>query len=140
MITAQPGDLSTCSGGSAAFSVSSVGAGPVTYLWRKDSTDIDPIASPSAATPNLVIASVSTPNIGVYDCVLTNACGSLTSDPATLTVCSTDFDCDGFVTGDDFDSYVAAFELGDISSDFDGDGFVTGDDFDAFVAAFEAGC
>ena len=25
-------------------------------------------------------------------------------------------------------------------SDFDGDGFVTGDDFDAYVAAFEAGC
>ena len=26
------------------------------------------------------------------------------------------------------------------SSDFDGDGFVTGDDFDAYVLAFEAGC
>lgn len=54
--------------------------------------------------------------------------------------CATDFDGDDFQTGDDFDAYVAAFELGDISADFDGDGFTTGDDFDKFVAAFEKGC
>lgn len=54
--------------------------------------------------------------------------------------CASDFDWDGFVTGDDFDSYVAAFEAGSPAADFDGDGFVTGDDFDAYVAAFEAGC
>lgn len=54
--------------------------------------------------------------------------------------CPADFDGDGFLTGDDFDVYVAAFEAGSIDADFDGDGFVTGDDFDAFVIAFEAGC
>ncbi len=54
--------------------------------------------------------------------------------------CASDFDGDGFVTGDDFDAYVAAFEGGGLEADFDGDGFVTGDDFDAFVAAFESGC
>ncbi len=54
--------------------------------------------------------------------------------------CASDFDGDGFPTGDDFDAYVTAFEAGDISSDFDGDGFVTGDDFDKFVVAFEKGC
>ncbi len=54
--------------------------------------------------------------------------------------CGSDFDQDGFVTGDDFDAYVDAFEIGDISADFIEDGFVTGDDFDAFVQAFERGC
>lgn len=54
--------------------------------------------------------------------------------------CLADFDQDGFVTGDDFDLYAAAFEAGGVSADFNGDGFVTGDDFDAFVLAFEAGC
>lgn len=54
--------------------------------------------------------------------------------------CPADYDQDGFVTGDDFDAYVADFEAGNIEADFDGDGFVTGDDFDAFVIAFEAGC
>lgn len=54
--------------------------------------------------------------------------------------CPADFNGDGFVSGDDFDQYVAAFELGDASADFNCDGFVSGDDFDAFVAAFELGC
>ena len=54
--------------------------------------------------------------------------------------CRADFDGDGFVTGLDFDAFVAAFEAGDPSSDFDGDGFVTGLDFDAYVAEFEEGC
>lgn len=57
------------------------------------------------------------------------------------TACSAaDFDADGFLTGDDYDAYVTAFELGDSTSDFDGDGFVTGDDFDAFLVQFQAGC
>jgi len=54
--------------------------------------------------------------------------------------CAADFDGDGFLTGDDFDLYVAAFEAGLPTSDYDGDGFVTGDDFDLYVTAFEAGC
>lgn len=50
-----------------------------------------------------------------------------------------DFDGDGFITGDDFDAYVAEFEAGNATADFDHDCFVTGDDFDAFVIAFEIG-
>jgi len=54
--------------------------------------------------------------------------------------CPADYDGDGFVTGEDFDAFVAAFENGDITADFNGDGFVTGEDFDAYVVAFESGC
>ncbi len=54
--------------------------------------------------------------------------------------CPSDFDGDGFVTGDDFDAYVSAFEAGVLAADFNGDTFVTGDDFDAYVVAFESGC
>ncbi len=54
--------------------------------------------------------------------------------------CPADFNHDGFVTGDDFDSFSLAFIAGDLAADFDHNGFVTGDDFDAYVAAFEAGC
>jgi len=54
--------------------------------------------------------------------------------------CPADFNRDGFVTGEDFDGYVAAFEAGTTDADFNGDGFVNADDFDAFVDAFEAGC
>jgi len=62
------------------------------------------------------------------------------ADGPTRCDCPADFDGDGFVTGDDFDAYVAQFELGNAAADFNGDGFVTGEDFDAFVAAFETGC
>ncbi len=51
-----------------------------------------------------------------------------------------DFNGDGFVTGEDFDAFVSAFELGSITADFNKDGFVTGEDFDAYVEAFQAGC
>lgn len=54
--------------------------------------------------------------------------------------CPADFDRDAFVTGDDFDGFVAAFEAGTPAADFDRDGFVTGDDFDHYVVAFENGC
>jgi len=54
--------------------------------------------------------------------------------------CRADFDNNGFVTGDDFDEYVAAFESGSIDADVDFNGFVNGDDFDAFVSEFVSGC
>ncbi len=54
--------------------------------------------------------------------------------------CPSDYNLDGFVSGDDFDAYLDAFYLGLPEADFDGNGFVTGDDFDGYTAAFEAGC
>lgn len=60
-------------------------------------------------------------------------------DSADMT-CRTDFNGDGFVTGDDYDSFVDAFVAGDATADYNEDGFVTGDDFDAYVDLFVAGC
>lgn len=54
--------------------------------------------------------------------------------------CAVDFDGDGFLTGQDFDLFVQAFEYGDPSADFDQNGFISGPDFDLYVVAFEAGC
>ena len=98
------------------------------------------MANPSATQSVLVIAAVQLGDLGEYQCVIMNGCGSVRSQAALLQVCQGDINCDGFVNGDDFDGYVAAFEAGTTDADFNGDGFVTGDDFDAFVDAFEAGC
>jgi len=54
--------------------------------------------------------------------------------------CPADFNSDGFLTFEDFDDFVAAFNSGQATSDFNNDGFITFEDFDAFVAAFSAGC
>ncbi len=54
--------------------------------------------------------------------------------------CPADVNSDGYVNGEDFDEFVAAFEWGDPFADFDGNSFVNGVDFDGFVEAFVAGC
>ena len=54
--------------------------------------------------------------------------------------CDGDFNGDAFLTFEDFDAFVGAFESGFASADFNSDGFLTFEDFDAFVASFEAGC
>lgn len=95
---------------------------------------------PTSRAATLLIENATAEHAGDYRCVATDVCGSVTSDPVTLTICTADFDGDGFVTGLDFDLYVAAFENGDTNADFDGDGFITGVDFDLYVQAFEAGC
>jgi hypothetical protein len=51
-----------------------------------------------------------------------------------------DFNGDGFLTFEDFDDFVTAFEAGKPSTDYNNDGFLTFEDFDAFVVAFQQGC
>ena len=54
--------------------------------------------------------------------------------------CPADFNGDGFVNGDDYDSFAELFDIADPGADFNGDGFVNGDDYDAFASAFDGGC
>ncbi|MDX2118747.1 MAG: immunoglobulin domain-containing protein [Planctomycetota bacterium] len=73
-------------------------------------------------------------------CVVSNLCGSVTSNSILLSSCAADYNADGFLTFEDFDDFVNDFESGVPAADFNADGFLTFEDFDAFVAAFEAGC
>lgn len=65
-------------------------------------------------------------------------------DPADDTpeypVCVADFNCDGFVNGDDYDLFASEFDAAHHVSDMNFDGFVNGDDYDIFASHFEAGC
>jgi len=54
--------------------------------------------------------------------------------------CGADINGDGFVTGEDFDTYIEWFVEGRPEADYNNDGFVTGEDFDEFVEAFVGGC
>ncbi len=153
-----PSSLMLCPSGDAAFHVTAVGTAPFTYRWqieappRGSETWIDisdgplPLVTGSAAivsgatTTDLAVHDIDQPAALRYRCRVANTCGTTTSTEATLDLCAADFDCNGFVTGDDYDTYVQAFVAGDSSTDYDGNGFVTGDDYDAFVAAFVEGC
>ncbi|MEE8599927.1 immunoglobulin domain-containing protein, partial [Euzebya tangerina] len=79
-ITQQPGDVDTCEGASATFTVAADGE-ELSYQWRKGGQDI-----PGATEPSYTIDPVSDADEGTYDVVVTNPCDSLVSDSAELTV------------------------------------------------------
>lgn len=104
-------------------------------LYRRSNVD-QAYAPNSAGLPDVALGA-----LGLADLLVPGSVGVvLTGGYPSCASCPADFDGDGFVTGEDFDGFVVAFEAGVASADFDGDGFVTGEDFDGFVAAFEMGC
>jgi len=80
-ITQQPTDQAACIDGPVTFQVTAVGSTPLSYQWRKDGVDID-----GATQSSYTIDAVSAEDAGEYDVVVSNPCGSQTSEPATLTV------------------------------------------------------
>jgi hypothetical protein len=80
-ILQQPQSHSVCRGDSVTFSVTAAGPEPLSYQWRKDGEPID-----GATETSYVISSAEQRSAGSYDVVVTNPCGSITSDPAMLTV------------------------------------------------------
>jgi len=128
---------------SATFSVTATGSPTLTYQWRRNAVNlVDGGAISGAQTATLTLNPADLADNGTtIDCVVTNGCGSATSAGAAYSVfCPSDFNMDGFVSGDDYDAFVIAFEAGDPSADFNNDSFTSGDDFDAFVIAFEGAC
>ena len=81
IITAQPASLTVSTGSTAGFSVTAIGAPPLSYQWRFNGTDI-------LDATNVIYAmnAVTTNDVGSYVVVVTNAYGSITSAPAILTV------------------------------------------------------
>jgi hypothetical protein len=81
-ITTQPANQTVAVGQSATFGAVATGTGPLTYQWSKDGTPIAGATSSTYTTP----ASAATDSGSVYTLMVTNAEGSVTSMPATLTV------------------------------------------------------
>jgi len=85
-ISADPVSQTLYAGRTATFTVSAVGTSPQ-YRWRKDNVPLtDGGGISGATTPTLTIANVSAVNQGIYEVLITNRVGSITSAPASLTV------------------------------------------------------
>jgi len=80
-ITTQPNPQTTVVGGSATFTVTAEGDGPLTYQWFQDDVEVD-----GATGATLTIPSVSGTDAGSYYVVVTNNVGSTTSNEAALVV------------------------------------------------------
>jgi hypothetical protein len=156
-IEIHPVTRQVCSSQDATFSVSATGTGPFTYQWQwrsapgrawiglEEGLNQDPgfgqVQVRGTNTIPLMVHSHGTG--GNFRVVVTNICNSVTSNPANLTICAADFNCDGFLDFFDYDAFVECFETevcGVGSADFNGDGFVDFFDYDDFVLAFETGC
>lgn len=86
-IITNPVPQTICSGGNASFSVTvtSVVNDPLpTYQWKLNNVNINIALNPSAATPTLNVTGALTG--GIYNCVVTNSCGYVTSTSAELTI------------------------------------------------------
>lgn len=83
-ITLHPTTQSTCTGLGIALTVAATGNAPLSYQWYRGVTLLT-----GATSPLLSINPVTAGDAGSYTCVVSNGCGSVTSNPAVLTVTNT---------------------------------------------------
>ncbi|MDB6021665.1 MAG: hypothetical protein JWQ04_1522, partial [Pedosphaera sp.] len=82
LITSQPANYSTTNGGSASFSVTADSVHALSYQWLQNS-----LVLANATNALLTLNNLTTDTNGyIYQCVVTNQYGSVTSAPALLTV------------------------------------------------------
>ncbi len=80
-ITVQPQSLTVACQTNATFTVAATGDTPLSYQWRKETSIIA-----GATTSSLTISNVQCADQANYSVIVSNAAGSLTSDPAALTL------------------------------------------------------
>jgi hypothetical protein len=81
-ITNQPAPLTVVnSGHSASFVVAAAGWPALAYQWRFNGANLS-----GATNAGLIFKNVFPPNAGIYSVAITNVYGSVTSNPALLTV------------------------------------------------------
>lgn len=81
-ITGQPQSQTVPAGQAATFSVTATGTAPLAYQWTRNGASISGATSASYTTP----ATAASDSGAQFRAVVSNPAGSVTSDPATLTV------------------------------------------------------
>ncbi len=81
IITDHPDPVGSCEGGIAIFRVEAEGTGPLEYRWFKDGQIIF-----GSTTSTYTIFPVELADAGVYTVTVIGACGSVTSNPAPLSI------------------------------------------------------
>ncbi len=81
IIVNQPQDATVHAGGGANFAVVSLGAGVLSYQWRKNGNPLS-----GATTSTLVLTSIQVADAGVYSVAVSNAGGTTLSRDAVLAV------------------------------------------------------
>jgi|GEM_PF-1407407 len=130
-ITEHPTNVTVLQGGTAAFSVTATGAGPISYQWAFNSVNI-----PGATAATLTLNNVTTNQAGTYLVRVTNPGGTVNSSNATLTVTSTNVSIGGLLAHWRFDEPPGATVAADVTGNFPGTNSPNGA---AFVTGGRAG-
>ena len=80
-ITSQPTNVTVNIGDTATLNVTATGVAPLNYQWLKDG-----IALPNATNVTVLITNIQPPRIGNYTVTISDQRGSVTSDPASLSI------------------------------------------------------
>jgi len=162
-LSQQPASQSVCSSGAGTFSIATGGGtAPFTYTWQVQdgaawvNLNTSPVAlscggsavASSPASSQTTISVESCPGVTAYQvrCVVSNDCGGVSSDAATLTICYANCDCSTgapALTASDFSCFLSRFRAGDPYANCDGSTgtpSLTAVDFSCFLNAFRAGC
>jgi hypothetical protein len=135
-IIEQPEDASVCEGAGVALSVVADGD-LLTYQWRHDGEPI-----PGADDTSYTIEDASPEDAGEYDVIVSNVCGDVASQPATVAIGACEADLTGDCTLDLFDflEFVNLFNSADPKADCDTSGALDLFDFLCYTNEFNAGC
>lgn len=149
-INSQPGSVSVGAGANVNFTVGVTGSAPLSYQWKKNGSNLSDGGNISGATTaTLTLTSVTAGDNGSYSCDITNPCGTVASDSATLTVtggggCTGDFNGDGVRDLVDLTTLLANFGTPSGATpamgDMDLDGDIDLGDLTAFLALFGVAC
>lgn len=162
-VTTPPDPLTVCADEPVSFSVIPGGTGPLSYHWQVRTApdtfiDLSEGALEGVGTvtgtqlASLSIADLVPGAAASFRCTITNACGTIASPSADLTVrseidsvctgcpeCAADYDMNGGVDGADLGAFFTDYEQGLSCADVDFNGGIDGSDLAAFFAAYEAG-
>jgi len=91
-ITSTLVNRTTCVGDPVTFSISATGTPAPTYQWQRNNVNLvnglnaNGTIIAGATGPSLTLTNVALAEAGTFRCIVSNACDSATSNPATLTV------------------------------------------------------
>jgi hypothetical protein len=127
------------------------GTGPYHYQWRRYPRTIPTVVPiPNSDSPTWTISSTFLSDAGQYDCVITGACGTVTTPRYRFGVLTPDRasaggtpGSDGLLTNDDFIVFIDQFFASDVRADIGRvgaeplpDGRFDNNDFIVFIGLF----
>jgi hypothetical protein len=159
----EPADAAVCEHADAQFIVGAHGTGALIYQWRRgdglgnfwpvfDGPHPGGSVVSGSQTATLTIGSAALSDGGVYDCIVTDVCGTAISRTTSLTIAPCTpvcyANCDGSVgtpllTPNDFACFLNAYAQGAPFANCDGSAglpALTPNDFACFLNAYAAGC